>query len=79
MLELISDASIAIITALVRLHRRLWERDHATHPKPCIACAYQSRNHPAGQLTRYTTTRVAGHPICERHSPTDLSHLLEDQ
>jgi hypothetical protein len=76
MLELLHDALIALGAGTVQLHRRLRQRDHDHTPQPCQACTAQSRNHPAGPLTRYTQQRLSGHPICERHNATDITHLL---
>jgi len=75
MLTLLSDALIAVLVNTDRLIRWLL-RDHQLPAQPCEACAARSRNHPAGQLERYTTTRVAGRPICERHHYSELGELL---
>jgi hypothetical protein len=63
------------IHAVARLARWL-TRDHAVPAQPCVACAAQSARHPAGLLQRHTSVRLAGLPICERHSLTEIDELL---
>jgi len=75
MLTLAHDTLIATWIATTRLVRWLI-RDHEFPASECVACMARSARHPAGQLRRYTTGRVAGHPICERHDLHELDELF---
>jgi hypothetical protein len=58
-------------------HALRWlNRQHERPPRACHACIVASIHHPAGPLHRYTTARLHGLPVCERHTLTEADELL---
>jgi hypothetical protein len=61
-------------SAITRAIRWL-TREHQHPSRLCAICVRQSLNHPAGLRRNYTTCRVAGLPVCARHSHTEIAEL----